>query len=80
MGKRLDAAISTASSFITCAMVASLKGREAKTAHIQTYCTTHVAYIGYRIWRDHPIVGRAGDIHPAPAVSTTSCGPRYGRG
>jgi O-antigen ligase len=35
-----------------------LKGREAQTANIQTYSHhTLLAYIGYRIWRDHPVVG-----------------------
>lgn len=35
-----------------------LKGRETQTANIQTYSHhTLLAYIGYRIWRDHPVVG-----------------------
>ena len=35
-----------------------LKGREAQTTNIETYSHhTLLAYIGYRIWRDHPIVG-----------------------
>ena len=36
-----------------------LKGKEAQTTDIQTY-SHHalLAYIGYRIWHDHPIVGR----------------------
>jgi O-antigen ligase/polysaccharide polymerase Wzy-like membrane protein len=35
-----------------------LKGREAQTGNIQTYSHhTLLAYIGYRIWRDHPVVG-----------------------
>jgi hypothetical protein len=35
-----------------------LKGRETQTADIQTYSHhTLLAYIGYRIWRDHPVVG-----------------------
>jgi len=35
-----------------------LKGRETQSANIQTY-SHHalLAYIGYRIWRDHPIAG-----------------------
>src|SRR6266852_1515061 len=35
-----------------------LKGRETQTANIQTY-SHHalLAYIGYRIWRDHPVAG-----------------------
>ncbi len=35
-----------------------LKGRETQTANIETY-SHHalLAYIGYRIWRDHPVVG-----------------------
>jgi hypothetical protein len=35
-----------------------LKGREEQTANIQTYSHhTLLAYIGYRIWRDHPVTG-----------------------
>jgi hypothetical protein len=35
-----------------------LKGKETQTADIQTYSQhTLLAYIGYRIWRDHPLVG-----------------------
>jgi hypothetical protein len=35
-----------------------LKGRETQTTDIQTYSHhTLLAYIGYRIWRDHPVVG-----------------------
>src|SRR6266545_5962510 len=35
-----------------------LKGRETQTSNIETY-SHHalLAYIGYRIWRDHPVVG-----------------------
>ncbi len=35
-----------------------LKGKESQTADIQTY-SQHalLAYIGYRIWRDHPVAG-----------------------
>jgi O-antigen ligase len=35
-----------------------LKGRETQTGDIQTYSHhTLLAYVGYRIWRDHPIAG-----------------------
>ena len=35
-----------------------LKGRETQSANIQTYSQhTLLAYIGYRIWRDHPVAG-----------------------
>jgi hypothetical protein len=35
-----------------------LKGRETQTANIETYSHhTLLAYIGYRIWRDHPVLG-----------------------
>jgi hypothetical protein len=35
-----------------------LKGKEAQSSQIQTYSHhTLLAYIGYRIWREHPIVG-----------------------
>jgi O-Antigen ligase len=35
-----------------------LKGRETQTSNIQTYSHhTLLAYIGYRIWRDHPVAG-----------------------
>jgi hypothetical protein len=35
-----------------------LKGKETQTADIQTYSHhTLLAYIGYHVWRDHPIVG-----------------------
>jgi hypothetical protein len=35
-----------------------LKGREAQSANIETYSQhTLLAYIGYRIWRDHPVAG-----------------------
>jgi hypothetical protein len=35
-----------------------LKGKETQTADIQTYSHhTLLAYIGYRIWLDHPVVG-----------------------
>src|SRR6266540_5332698 len=46
-----------------------LKGREAQTADIQTY-SHHalLAYIGYRIWRDHPIVGAGWQASTEPGV------------
>jgi hypothetical protein len=35
-----------------------VKGREEQTADIQTYSHhTLLAYIGYRIWREHPVAG-----------------------
>jgi hypothetical protein len=35
-----------------------LKGQEAQTSNIETYSHhTLLAYIGYRIWRDHPVAG-----------------------
>jgi hypothetical protein len=35
-----------------------LKGREEQTNNIETYSHhTLLAYIGYRIWRDHPVAG-----------------------
>jgi hypothetical protein len=35
-----------------------VKGREVQTTNIETYSHhTLLAYIGYRIWRDHPVVG-----------------------
>ncbi len=35
-----------------------LKGRETQATNIETYSQhTLLAYIGYRIWRDHPIAG-----------------------
>jgi O-antigen ligase len=46
-----------------------LKGRETQTADIQTYSHhTLLAYIGYRIWRDHPIVGAGWQASTAPEV------------
>ena len=46
-----------------------LKGRETQTANIQTY-SHHalLAYIGYRIWRDHPLVGAGWQASTDPAV------------
>lgn len=35
-----------------------LKGRETQTTNIETYSQhSLLAYVGYRIWRDHPIAG-----------------------
>jgi O-antigen ligase len=46
-----------------------LKGRETQTADIQTYSHhTLLAYIGYRIWRDHPIVGAGWQASDDPEV------------
>jgi hypothetical protein len=46
-----------------------LKGREAQTADIQTY-SHHalLAYIGYRIWRDHPVLGAGWQASADPEV------------
>jgi O-antigen ligase len=46
-----------------------LKGKETQTANIQTY-SHHalLAYIGYRIWLDHPIVGAGWQASTDPAV------------
>jgi hypothetical protein len=46
-----------------------LKGRETQTADIQTY-SHHalLAYIGYRIWRNHPVVGAGWQASTDPAV------------
>jgi O-antigen ligase len=46
-----------------------LKGKEAQTTDIQTYSHhTLLAYIGYRIWRDHPIVGAGWEASTDPEV------------
>jgi O-antigen ligase len=46
-----------------------LKGKETQTADIQTYSHhTLLAYIGYRIWLDHPIVGAGWQASTDPAV------------
>jgi len=46
-----------------------LKGREAQTSNIQTYSHhTLLAYIGYRIWRDHPVVGAGWQASTDPDV------------
>ena len=46
-----------------------LKGRETQTADIQTY-SHHalLAYIGYRIWRNHPVAGAGWQASTDPAV------------
>ena len=46
-----------------------LKGRETQTANIQTY-SHHalLAYVGYRIWRDHPVVGAGWQASTDPDV------------
>jgi hypothetical protein len=46
-----------------------LKGRETQTADIQTY-SHHalLAYVGYRIWRDHPLVGAGWQASTDPGV------------
>ena len=46
-----------------------LKGRETQTANIQTY-SHHalLAYIGYRIWLDHPIVGAGWQASTDPTI------------
>jgi O-Antigen ligase len=46
-----------------------LKGRETQTANIQTY-SHHalLAYIGYRIWLDHPVVGAGWQASTDPAI------------
>jgi hypothetical protein len=46
-----------------------LKGKEAQTSDIQTYSHhTLLAYIGYRIWHDHPIVGAGWQASTDPEV------------
>jgi hypothetical protein len=48
---------------------AHLKGREANTTDIQTYSHhTLLAYIGYRIWRDHPVAGAGWQASTEPAT------------
>jgi O-antigen ligase len=48
---------------------AHLKGKETQTADIQTYSHhTLLAYIGYRIWRDHPIAGAGWQASTDPVV------------
>lgn len=46
-----------------------LKGRETQTANIETYSHhTLLAYIGYRIWRDHPVAGAGWQASTEPAT------------
>ncbi|HEX6664751.1 MAG TPA: O-antigen ligase family protein, partial [Gaiellaceae bacterium] len=46
-----------------------LKGTEAQTSNIETYSHhTLLAYIGYRIWRDHPVVGAGWQASTEPAT------------
>jgi len=46
-----------------------LKGEETQTANIQTYSHhTLLAYIGYRIWRDHPVIGAGWQASSDPDV------------
>ena len=46
-----------------------LKGRETQNANIQTYSQhTLLAYIGYRIWRDHPVAGAGWQASNEPAT------------
>ena len=46
-----------------------VKGKEAQTTNIQTYSHhTLLAYIGYRIWRDHPVVGAGWEASTDPDV------------
>jgi O-Antigen ligase len=46
-----------------------LKGKETQTANIQTYSHhTLLAYIGYRIWRDHPVIGAGWQASTDPDV------------
>jgi len=46
-----------------------LKGKEAQTTNIETYSHhTLLAYIGYRIWRDHPLAGAGWQASTDPAV------------
>jgi O-Antigen ligase len=46
-----------------------LKGKETQTANIETYSHhTLLAYIGYRIWRDHPVAGAGWQASTDPDV------------
>jgi O-antigen ligase len=46
-----------------------VKGKEAQTTNIETYSHhTLLAYIGYRIWRDHPVVGAGWEASTDPGV------------
>jgi hypothetical protein len=45
------------------------RGRETQTANIETYSHhTLLAYIGYRIWRDHPVAGAGWQASTEPAT------------
>src|SRR5437763_9172551 len=46
-----------------------LKGRETQSANIETYSQhSLLAYIGYRIWRDHPAAGAGWQASNEPAT------------
>jgi O-antigen ligase len=46
-----------------------LKGTETQTSNIETYSHhTLLAYIGYRIWRDHPLVGAGWQASTEPGT------------
>jgi hypothetical protein len=46
-----------------------LKGRETQTSNIETYSHhTLLAYIGYRIWRNHPVAGAGWQASTEPAT------------
>jgi hypothetical protein len=46
-----------------------LKGRETQTANIETYSQhTLLAYIGYRIWLDHPVAGAGWQASNTPGT------------
>src|SRR5213076_541092 len=46
-----------------------LKGRETQTSNIETYSHhTLLAYIGYRIWRDHPVAGAGWQASTEPGT------------
>jgi hypothetical protein len=46
-----------------------LKGKEAQNANIETYSQhTLLAYIGYRIWRAHPVAGAGWQASTEPAT------------
>jgi hypothetical protein len=46
-----------------------LKGREAQTSNIETYSQhSLLAYVGYRIWRNHPVAGAGWQASNEPAA------------
>ena len=46
-----------------------LKGREAQTSNIETYSQhSLLAYVGYRIWRNHPVAGAGWQASNEPAT------------